>query len=400
CRQRWNQLPILVWFIYKATIFGMTWCLLLTRATTTSSKERIFVGAALRGRPCDEEVLKVAESLLIKDWPTHSARAPHQGGGHGVPPHNKPEMSDGKRIVSCLPSATEIACALGLSEQLVGITHECDYPAEIRGKPVVVSNALPIEKMSQSEIDAAVRQRLREGLSLYQVDEKLLRQLAPDLILTQNLCQVCAPSGNEVSQALNLLSRRPEVLWLTPQSLADIETNIRDLGAATGRVEAAEQIIAVGRARVKKLQAMMGKLASHPRVFCMEWLDPVYCSGHWVPEMVKIAGGIDELSQEGKDSVRIEWSRVLDWQPEVLVIMPCGYDLKRVIEESRRLQSYPGWSRLPAVLNRRVYAVDANSYFARPGPRVVEGTELLAHLIHPDLFSWEGNETAYRRLDC
>jgi iron complex transport system substrate-binding protein len=192
-------------------------------------------------------------------------------------------MKRSQQIVSFLPSATEIACALGLSDQLVGITHECDYPPEIKGKPVVVRNALPIETMSQWEVDRAVAQRMREGLSLYVVDEKLLQELAPDLILTQDLCQVCAPSGNEVSQALNLLARKPQVLWLTPNSLAQIEANIRDLGGATGRGPEAEELIANGRKRLEKIAAATAGLP-RPRVFCMEWFDPIFCSGHWVPE--------------------------------------------------------------------------------------------------------------------
>ena len=161
-------------------------------------------------------------------------------------------MGAAQQIVSFLPSATEMACALGLSDQLVGITHECDYPPEIKGKPVVVRNALPIEKMSQSEIDEAVAQRMRDGRSLYEVDEKLLQELAPDLILTQDLCQVCAPSGNEVSQALSLLPKQPQILWLTPNSLEQIFANLRDLGEATGRAKKADELIVNGRARLEK----------------------------------------------------------------------------------------------------------------------------------------------------
>ena len=303
------------------------------------------------------------------------------------------------RIVSFLPSATEMACALGLGDQLVGITHECDYPPEIEGKPVVVRNVLPIETMSQPEIDAAVTQRMRDGLSLYQVDEKLLQRLAPDIIVTQDLCQVCAPSGNEVTQALNLLPKKPQILWLTPKSLEEIFDNLRELGEATGRVKEAEVLIASGRARLEKIATATCKLSHRPRVFCMEWLDPVYCSGHWMPEMVEIAGGIDVLARKGTDSVRIPWNDVLEWAPEVLIITPCGFNLDRVIELTPLLFNYPGWSELPAVRDGRLYAVDANSYFARPGPRVVEGTELLAHLIHPDLFEWEGSPQAFRKIE-
>jgi len=292
-----------------------------------------------------------------------------------------------------------MVCALGLTEQLVGITHECDYPPEVRGKTVVVRNALPIESMSQSEIDVAVAQRIRDGLSLYQVDEVLLRKLAPDLILTQNLCQVCAPSGNEVAQVLKVLPQQPEILWLTPKSLDEIFANMHELGAATGRAGEAEQLIASGRERLEKIKALTSSIGERPRVFCMEWLDPVYCSGHWMPEMVTIAGGVDGLGRAGADSVRIPWTDVLRWAPEVLIITPCGFNLDKVIEQAEALCDYPGWSELPAVRNHRVYAVDANSYFARPSLRVVEGTELLAHLIHPDLFAWQGSATAFARID-
>src|SRR5712692_5959840 len=174
------------------------------------------------------------------------------------------------RIVSFLPSATEMVCALGLGVQLVGVTHECDYPPEVEGKPVVVRNVLPIEKMSQPEIDAAVTQRMRDGLTLYQVDEKLLQELAPDIILTQDLCQVCAPSGNEVTQALNLLPTKPQILWLTPRSLEEIFDNLRELGQATCRVKEAEELIAAGRARLEKIAAVTRTLSRRPRVFCME----------------------------------------------------------------------------------------------------------------------------------
>ena len=296
------------------------------------------------------------------------------------------------RIVSFLPSATEIACALGLSDSLVGITHECDYPPEVKTKPVVVRNVLPIEQMDQSEIDRAVAERMRAGLSLYQIDEQLLRELSPDLILTQDLCQVCAPSGNEVSQVLKALPKTPEILWMTPRSVEEIFGNIRDLGAATGRLAEANELVARCTSRLETLAARTAK-ASRPRVFCMEWLDPVYASGHWVPELVNFAGGVDKLGRCGGESVRVSWDDVTAWAPEVLVIMPCGFNLQQTMKQIWSVFGPYGshaanrhFFDLPAVRNNRVYAVDANSYFARPGPRVVEGAELLAHIIHPELF--------------
>ena len=307
-------------------------------------------------------------------------------------------MTTPARIVSFLPSATEMAFALGLGSQLVGVTHECDYPAEVLGKPIVVRSVLPIQNMTQAEIDAAVAQRMRSGLSLYQVDEALLQKLAPDLILTQNLCQVCAPSGSEVSEVLKALTKQPEIIWLSPQSLKEIAANLQQLGEATDHIEAAEELIATGRAKLEKIAATTRTLKYRPRVFCIEWLDPIYCSGHWLPEMVEIAGGVDDLARKGADSVRIPWSDVVQWAPEILIVTPCGFKLEKVVEQVPQLMNYPGWFNLPAVRNGKVYAVDANSYFARPGPRVVEGTALLAHLFHPDLFAWEGPSSAFRRV--
>jgi iron complex transport system substrate-binding protein len=307
-------------------------------------------------------------------------------------------MASGQRIVSFLPSATEMACALGLGDQLLGVTHECDYPPEAVLKPVVVRGVLPIESMTEHEIDVAVSERLRDGLSLYRVDEALLRDIAPDLILTQDLCQVCAPSGNEVEAVLKLLPSAPRVLWLTPKSLGEIFDNLRELGFATDRSREAEALIAAGRARLESIASVTRTIAHRPRVFCMEWTSPVYCSGHWVPEMVRLAGGVDDLAREGAYSVRVAWDDVVDWAPDVLVVMPCGFDLPTTVARARQIFALPEWSAIPAVRTGRVFAVDANAYFARPGPRVIDGTELLAHLIHPDRFAWNGPADAFARL--
>ena len=308
-------------------------------------------------------------------------------------------MSPARRIVSFLPSATEMVCALGLEERLVGVTHECDYPLSVKRKPVVVSSAVPVEKMTECEIDKAVVERVQAGMSVYRVDESLLRDLAPDLLLVQDLCDVCAPSGNEVSHALKVLAVQPEILHLSPKSLAGILQNLRDVGNAAGCPEKAESWIKEASSKLEMIAATTRHLASRPRVFCMEWLDPLYCSGHWVPEMVRIAGGIDELSRENTDSIPISWKDVQAWSPEVLIVMPCGCHLPKVLELASKLSAFPDWSDLPAVRKRQVFAVDASSYFARPGPRVVQGVELLAHLIHPEAFSWTGPDNAYQKLD-
>ena len=303
-----------------------------------------------------------------------------------------------QRIVSFLPSATEMIYALGLEKSLFGVTHECDWPLAAQKKPVVVSSVLPTQSMSQREIDIAVSARMRSGESLYRVDETLMRRIAPDLIVTQDLCQVCAPSGNEVTRLLSSLATKPDVLYLTPRTLDEIFDNIRTLGDAADKADRAATLIAQAREELARIEART-RAAARPRVFCMEWLEPVYCCGHWVPEMVRIAGGEDALGREGSDSVRIDWRLVQDFAPDVIVVMPCGFHLQDAAREALALPRRKGWTNIPAVRNGRVFVVDASSYFARPGPRVVEGTKLLAHLIHPELFDWDGPSDAFLRFD-
>ncbi|MFQ5675133.1 MAG: cobalamin-binding protein [bacterium] len=302
-------------------------------------------------------------------------------------------------IVSFLPSATEIVYALGLENHLVGVTHECDYPSGAKYKPVAVRSALKIEGLNQAEIDKRVRDAHREGLSFYAVDEALLKTAAPDLILTQDLCQACAPSGNEISALLKHLPKPPEILWLTPTCLADILENIKQVGTATGKASAAEQLVVDLQKRLASIKDHVRKFDSCPRVFFMEWLSPPYCGGHWVGEMIEHAGRFDRFAKKGADSMRIHWEAIVAYAPEILILSPCGFNLSQVIVQFELLTHYPGWERLPAVKHGRVYAVDANSYFARPGPRVVDGIELLAHIFHPEHFEWTGPAEAFRVLD-
>jgi len=284
-----------------------------------------------------------------------------------------------KRIVSFLPAATEIAYALGAGDEIVGRSHECDYPADALRLPVVSKPSLPIEAMNQGEIDAAVSSHLASGESLYQVDEILLRDLSPDVVFTQDLCQVCAPSGTELTRALKELPSKPEVLWLTPRTIEEIEQNVLDIGKATGRLLEAESLIDENRERIDKVKAAVAP-APVRRVAFLEWTDPVFSPGHWVPEMISIAGGIDPLGSIGGDSRRITWDSVAMGNPEIVIVAPCGYGLA----QSRNVAAGVV-DRIPGA---RVIAVDANAYFARPGPRVAEGIELLAHLFHPQCFEW------------
>ncbi len=302
-------------------------------------------------------------------------------------------------IVSFLPSATEMLYALGLDKQLVGVTHECDYPEAAKDKTVVVKNAIDMQNFTQAEIDQCVSDTVKAGKSLYAVDEQQLKALAPDLILTQDLCQVCAPSGNEVSRLLKHLPKAPEIVWLTPTCLADIFKNMAQIASATGTETRAAAQIRVLQDRVEAVKKKTDTLKHLPRVFFMEWLSPPYCGGHWVGEMIEIAGGLDPLAKKGADSVRVPWESVVAAAPEILILSPCGLDLEKTLAQASLLTEYHGWEKLPAVQNGRVYAVDANSYFARPGPRVVDGIELLAHLLHPDIFAWQGTTDAFRVLD-
>ncbi len=197
---------------------------------------------------------------------------------------------------------------------------------------------------------------------------------------------------------LRVLPQQPEILFLTPKSINGIFQNLRDVGQAAGRLDVAERWIEIASEKLARIAAVTENLPSRPRVFCMEWLDPIYFSGHWVPEMVRIAGGVDKVSREGTDSVRVPWQDALAWAPEILVLMPCGFHLDKAAALAEKLTALPHWHEIPAVRNGRVYVVDASSYFARPGPRVVEGVELLAHLFHPESFTWQGDQCAYRRL--
>ena len=293
------------------------------------------------------------------------------------------------RIVSFLPAATEITYALGAGEYLVGRSHECDYPPQVKELPIVSRPALPIGELPQSEIDAAVSQRLASGQSLYLVDEQLLADLRPDFVFTQDLCQVCAPSGNELTRALVEMSPRPTMLWLTPRTIDEIEENILSIGEATRTMERARELVERNRTRIARVEHAV-RNATPRKVVFLEWIDPFYCAGHWVPEMIASAGGYDPIGESGADSRRMTWDEIIAAEPEVMIVAPCGYGLA----DAMKLAS--------TVRNRTsatIFAVDANAYFARPGPRVAEGVELLAHIFHPQLFAWPHAHLPFARMD-
>jgi iron complex transport system substrate-binding protein len=298
------------------------------------------------------------------------------------------------RIVSFLPAATEMLYLLGLGDDLVGRSHECDFPEEVRHKPVIVDCALDLSQMTMAQIDLAVSAQLSSGKSLYKVDEAKLRAAAPQLLVTQNLCQVCGPAGNEVSQVIKAMRDAPKIVWQTPRNFEEMLEAVRALGKETGTEDRADQWAATAAARIERIAAATQELPK-TRVAFLEWVDPVYCGGHWIPQMLAWAGADDANSRAGSDSVRIPWQQVLDYRPEVILVSPCGFNTSGAARQGELLRSRPGWLELPAVHNKRVYAVDANSYFARPGPRLVDGVELLAHLVHPEHFPWPGRPEAY-----
>ena len=302
------------------------------------------------------------------------------------------------RIVSLLPSATEIAFALGLGDEVVAVSHECDYPPPARERPAVTRSPIHGHALSSAEIDRRTTEELHDGGTLYYLDTDLLRGLAPDLILTQELCDVCAVAQPEVERAVRELGSEPRVLSLEPNTLGDVLDTILVVGAATGCEARAQEVVAGLRARVEEVAGRAQDVRGRPRVFCLEWTDPPWVAGHWVPEMVQLAGGADVLGRAGEPSTRIAWSEVQAAAPEVIVLMPCGYDLERTLADGDVVRALPGWAALPAVRSGRVYAVDGSSYFNRPGPRLVDGLELLAHLLHPEVFAAPAVERAAVRL--
>jgi iron complex transport system substrate-binding protein len=300
------------------------------------------------------------------------------------------------RIVSLLPSATEIVCALGLEHSLVGITHECDYPPTVAGKPRLTASKISHERMSSAEIDTAVHSQLDGHGSIYDLDEELLRALAPDLIITQELCDVCAVSYRTVEQAARMFETDTSVISLEPNTIADIFANIRTVGQLAGREAQAQALVERLRARLEEVSRALRGVERRPRTLMLEWLEPAFAPGHWVPEQVRIAGGDDGFGHAGQPSRTTSAEEISDYAPEVVVMIPCGYYKEDILRQLPQSRLPKGWGDLPAVRNGDVWAVDATSYFSRPGPRVVDGTEILARILHPEIFGEPGTNEALR----
>jgi iron complex transport system substrate-binding protein len=293
------------------------------------------------------------------------------------------------RIVSLVPNGTEILFALGAGDLVVGVSHECDYPAEARTRPILTGSALDAG-MSAAEVDAAVSAQVGSGLSLYTLDEARIAELAPDVIVTQQLCPVCAVSTEQVDGAIRPLPRCPDLVSLDPRTIGEVFADIRRVGAVTGYTSEAEELVEDLTYDIELIREIVEELP-RPRVLALEWLDPPFAAGHWVPEMIEIAGGTDVIAKPGDHSVRLAWDQIAAADPDVIVVMPCGFDQAGAREQILAIADRPEWRALRAVREEQVFPVDANGCFSRPGPRLVEGIQQLLAIFHSGYRQWIRN---------
>lgn len=290
------------------------------------------------------------------------------------------------QICSLLPSATEILYALGLGDSVAGVTHECDFPPVAAKKPPLIHPRLNLD-VSPGEMDRQVSEMIDRGESIYALDADLLAKIAPDLIVTQDLCHVCTVSPDDLGRALARLSKRPRVLSLTPHTLADVWEDIRRVGDATHRRRDAQALTLTIEQKIAAIEMQAARAATRPRVLCLEWLDPFYVGGHWVPEMVARTGGEDVFGVAGKPSFKVTAEQIAASGAEIILVMPCGYNTERAANEWRSFGIPKSWCDLPALRENHVFALDANSYFSRPGPRLADGVAILGQVLHPEIFS-------------
>jgi iron complex transport system substrate-binding protein len=262
----------------------------------------------------------------------------------------------------------------------------------------MVHGLIDSNRMTSLEIDRWVGERLGSNQGLYVIDEERLREAAPDVILTQGLCDVCAIDYNEVVAASETLGKKPKIVSLTPNCLTDVLDDVLRVGEATGQRHKAERFVQKLQQRISAVRDRAAQLSARPRVACLEWFDPIYAAGHWVPEMVELAGGHDVLGRKGEPSAKIHWKQVVEMAPDVIVLMPCGFDIRRTATEAASLEHLDGWHELPAVEAGKVFAVNGHAFFSRPGPRLVDGLEILAHIIHPEIFPMQKSPDAFQKI--
>lgn len=299
------------------------------------------------------------------------------------------------KIVTLLPSATEIVCALGFRENLVGRSHECDYPPEVAELPVLTKPQIPTEG-SSAAVDRAVKTLIERGLSIYWVDAEKIKALAPDVVVTQTQCEVCAVSLGELEKALgDWVEGRPLLISLRAVSLSGLWDDIRKVGGALGASDAAEGLVRDLKSRMARIQAKAKIKSERPRVAMIEWLDPLMAAGNWMPEMIEMAGGISIFGDAGEHSPWLPWEDFAASKPDIILIFPCGFSISRARREKELLTRHPEWEKIPAVQNNRVFWLDGNQYFNRPGPRLAESLEILAEILHPDIFSFGHKDTGW-----
>ena len=301
-----------------------------------------------------------------------------------------------ERIVSFLPSSTEILYEIGAGSQIVGVTHECVYPNDAKTKPRVINCSFDASKMNSKEIDQKIVELMRSHRDIYVIDDHILREAKPDLIIAQGVCEVCAPFSKEINRAASILNYKPDMLILDPHDLDDIMTSIMDIAERVGRetegrnlVVSLQKRIDNVRTRVEQRRISRGEVhnSNKPRVLCIEWIDPFFTAGHWIPQMVEIAGGINGLSSRAQPSRRMyDINEIIKFNPDKIILLPCGFDIDRTIREAKRLETNDKWRSLRCVQKNEVYAVNAGAYFSKPGPRTITGLEVLAKIINPEGF--------------
>jgi iron complex transport system substrate-binding protein len=305
-----------------------------------------------------------------------------------------------ERIVSFLPSSTEILYEIGAGSQIVGVTHECKYPEDAKKKPRVISASFDANKMNSKEIDQKIIELMQSSRDIYVINDEKLREAEPDLIIAQGICEVCAPFAKEIDRAFSILGYRPDILVLDPHDLDDILTSIMDIAERVNRVTEGRKLVVSLQKRIDSIRMRTGRRFggdegkkknnnnnNKPKVLCLEWIDPFFTAGHWVPQMVEIAGGVNGLSYSGQPSRRInDIDEIRKFNPDKIILMPCGFNVERTLEEAKTLETNDKWKSLQSVQNNEVYAVNAGAYFSKPGPRTITGLEVIAKISDPEGF--------------
>lgn len=289
-----------------------------------------------------------------------------------------------ERIVSFLPSATEVLYQIGAGDQIFGVTHECKFPESAKRKPKVINSSFDPAKMNSKEIDNKIVELMQSGRDIYVIDDRILKEAKPDLIVAQGVCEVCSPFTKEIKRAISILDYKPDVLILDPHNLDDILISIMDVAERVGRIKEGRKLIVSLQNRIDSIRIRPKE--NKPKVLCIEWIDPFFTAGHWIPQMVEIAGGINGLGSYGKPSYRIDMDEIIKFDPDKIILMPCGFDIDRTLIEFEQAKISNKWKSLQAVQNNEIFAVDAGAYFSKPSPRTITGLEILAKIIHPDKF--------------